>query len=38
MYSRDSPFPLLCIATGASLLFLGLVLVEARGVTNPAIG
>lgn len=32
-----NPFPLLSIATGASLLFLGALLVQVRGITNPAI-
>ncbi|SOV02132.1 uncharacterized protein UDID_08633 [Ustilago sp. UG-2017a] len=32
-----NPFPLVCIATGASLLMLGFVLIRHRGITNPAI-
>lgn len=32
-----NPFPLVCIATGASLLMLGFILIRHRGITNPAI-
>jgi uncharacterized protein len=33
-----NPFPLVCIATGAFTLLLGLVLIRHRGVEYPAIG
>jgi hypothetical protein len=32
-----SPFPLVCIATGASVLMLGFILVRNRSITNPSI-
>ncbi|SPO30490.1 uncharacterized protein UTRI_06420 [Ustilago trichophora] len=32
-----NPFPLVCIATGASVLMLGFILTGNRGITNPAI-
>ncbi|GAC76266.1 hypothetical protein PANT_20d00029 [Moesziomyces antarcticus T-34] len=32
-----NPFPLVCIATGASVLMLGFILVRNRSITNPSI-